>query len=218
MEIKIKSYSTKSSLVSSIIFFIIGAILTAYSERIMSTAYIIIGAIFAAFFVLSTIGIVLKKKKMEPIYVSRISYTVLYLILAILFFFFHNVIDEVIRFVIGAWILFSGVLRLVSALRTDNKASRFPALLVVSILLIGLGFLTIIKNGIVLWVVGIIMMIYSIIEIIGFVFYSKDNKNFDDDDEEGKESLLIPEKEKEEPKKLKEGKVKDVKEEDIEEK
>ena len=155
---------------------------------------------------------------MEPIYVSRISYTVLYLILAILFFFFHNVIDEVIRFVIGAWILFSGVLRLVSALRTDNKASRFPALLVVSILLIGLGFLTIIKNGIVLWVVGIIMMIYSIIEIIGFVFYSKDNKNFDDDDEEGKESLLIPEKEKEEPKKLKEGKVKDVKEEDIEEK
>lgn len=217
MEIKIKSYSTKSSLVSSIIFFIIGAILTAYSERIMNTAYLIVGGIFAVVFVLSIVGIVIKKKKMEPIYVSRVSYSVLYLILAILFLFFHTVIDEVIRFIIGAWILFSGVLRLISALRTDHKASRFPALLIVSILLIGLGFLTIIKNGIALWVAGIIMMIYSIIEIIGFIFYSKDNQNFDEDDEEGKESLLIPEK-KEEPKKLKEGKVKDVKEEDIEEK
>ena len=47
------------------------------------------------------------------------------------------------------------------------------------------------KNGILLWTVGIIIMIYSVIEIIGYVFYSKDNANYND--EEGETKLLIPE-------------------------
>ena len=61
-------------------------------------------------------------------------------------------------------------------------------------------------------------MIYSIIEIIGYVFYSKDNENYEDD-EEGDTKLLIPEKDDEDDKKEKKNKkIKDVEEDDIEEK
>jgi len=216
MEINIKSYSTKSSLISSIIFFIIGAILTAYSERIMSTAYRIMGAVFLIITISLIVSIVIRKKKDQPIYANRVGLSIITFILAILFFFFHGVIDEAIRFIVGAWILFSGVTRLITALRTDHKASRFFALLITSLLLIGLGFFTIIKNGILLWVVGIIIMIYSAIEIIGYIFYSKDNNNIDDEEET---TLLIPEKEeKEEKKKKKTKKIKDVEDNDIEEK
>jgi len=218
MRIDIKSYSTKSSLVSSIIFFIIGAILTAYSEKIMATTYKIIGVTFLIITIGIIISIILRKKREQPIFANRVAIGIITLILAILFFFFHNVIDEAIRFIVGAWILFSGVTRLIVALRTDHKASRFIALLIVSLLLIILGFVTIIKSGILLWVVGIIIMVYSVIEIIGYIFYSKDNNNFETDDEEAR--LLIPEKEDEEVKedKKKNKKIKDVEENDIEEK
>ncbi|MBQ4031410.1 MAG: DUF308 domain-containing protein [Bacilli bacterium] len=219
MRIDIKSYSKKSSLVSSILFFILGAILTAYSERIMSTAYRIIGAGFLVITIGIIVSLIIKKKRQEPIFLNRVALAIITLILSILFFFFHTVIDETIRFVIGAWILFSGVTRLISALRTNNKASKFFAILIVSLIQIGLGFFTIIKNGIVLWVVGIILMLYAIIEIIGYVFYSKDNENYDED-EEGDTKLLIPDKdddqEKKKEKKVK--KIKDVEENDIEEK
>lgn len=218
MNIKIKSYANKSSLVSSIVFFIIGAILTAYSEKIMSTTYKVIGVTFFIITIGFIISLIIRKKRQEPIYVNRIATAIVTLTLSILFFFFHTVIDEAIRFIVGAWILFSGITRLINALRTDHKTSRFFAILIVSLLLILLGFFTIIKNGIVLWVIGIIIMIYSAIEIVGFIFYSKDNANFDED-EEGNDALLIPKKEeKEERKKLPRSKVKDVEEEDIEEK
>ena len=217
MRIEIKSYSRKSSLISSIIFFIIGAILTAYSEKIMATTYRIIGATFLIITIGIAISILIRKKKEEPIYINRIATAIVSFILSILFFFFHNVIDETIRFIIGAWILFTGITRLISALRTDHKASRFFAILIVSIIQIILGFFTIIKNGIVLWVVGIILMIYSAIEIIGYVFYSKDNTNYDDEDDD-EPKLLIPDKEEQEDKKDKKKKIKDVEENDIEEK
>ncbi len=217
MEINIKSYSTKSSLISSIIFFIVGAILTAYSERIMSTTYRIIGVTFLLITIGLIISLIIRKKKEQPIYANRIGLAIITFILAILFFFFHGIIDESIRFLVGAWILFSGVTRLITALRTDHKASRFIAILIVSLLLIALGFFTIIKNGILLWVVGIIIMIYSAIEIVGYIFYSKDNSNIDDEDET---TLLIPQKEDKEEKKdkKKRKKIKDIKDSNIEEK
>ena len=215
MEINIKSYSTKSSLISSIIFFIVGAILTAYSERIMSTTYRIIGVTFLIITIGLIVSLIIRRKKEQPIYANRIGLAIITFILSILFFFFHSIIDEAIRFLVGAWILFSGVTRLITALRTDHKASRFIAMLIVSLLLIVLGFFTIIKNGILLWVVGIIIMIYSAIEIIGYIFYSKDNSNLDDEDET---TLLIPQKEDKKDRKKKNKKIKDVEENDIEEK
>ena len=133
MRIDIKSYSSKSSLVSSIIFFIIGAILTAYSERIMTATYKVIGVVFLAITIGIILSIVVRKKKEQPIYANRVAIGIITLVLAILFFFFHGIIDEAIRFIVGAWILFSGVTRLINALRTDHKASRFIALLIVSV-------------------------------------------------------------------------------------
>jgi len=221
MRIDIKSYSTKTSLISSIIFFIIGAVLTAYSEKIMATTYKLIGGVLLIITIGLILSIIIRKKKEQPIFVNRIAIAIITFTLSILFFFFHSIIDESIRFLIGAWILFSGITRLISALRTDHKASRFIALLITSILLIILGLVTITKTGILLWVVGIIIMIYSAIEIVGYIFYSKDNTNYEE--EEGETRLLIPEdkddkEDKEDKKTKKNKKIKDVEDQDIEEK
>ena len=116
------------------------------------------------------------------------------------------------------------------ATRISFTVSSFPtitfpmfslSLLITSVLLIILGLVTITKTGILLWVVGIIIMIYSAIEIVGYIFYSKDNTNYEE--EEGETRLLIPEDkddkdDKEDKKTKKNKKIKDVEDQDIEEK
>ena len=64
-------------------------------------------------------------------------------LLAITFIFFNDIIEQFIRFLIGAWILFTGILRLINVLAMNKKSSKFLQLLIVSLLLIAVGVYTI---------------------------------------------------------------------------
>ena len=193
MEIKVKSYSTQSSLISSIIFFIIGAILFTNAEKVVSTTAFIIGIILA------TIGIDLGRG------IALIA-------ISLVFIFASNIVEQIIRFIIGAWILFSGISRLISVLTFSNKNTKFLPLLIVSLLLIGIGIYTIVIGDVVLSTIGIIMMIYAAIDIIGYIFYTKDTLA---KEEPGATTLIIPDKEDDDDNNNKKSKrTKDVKEKD----
>lgn len=209
MEIKVKSYSSQSSLISSIIFFIIGAILFTNAEKVVSTMAFIIGIILA------TIGIVefivyLKKRKdgeNQPIDLGR---GIALIAISLIFIFASNIVEQIIRFIIGAWILFSGISRLISVLTFSNKNTKFLPLLIVSFLLIGIGIYTIVVGDVVLSTIGIIMMIYAAIDIIGYIFYTKDTL---EKEEPGATTLIIPAKDDEDNKEEKKTKkTKNVKE------
>ena len=211
MEIKVKSYSTQSSLISSIIFFIIGAILFTNAEKVVSTTAFIIGIILATIGIVE--GIVYIKKRKEginrPIDLGR---CIALIAISLVFIFASNIVEQLIRFIIGAWILFSGISRLISVLTFSNKNTKFLPLLIVSLLLIGIGIYTIVIGDVVLSTIGIIMMIYAAIDIIGYIFYTKDTLA---KEEPGATTLIIPDKEDDDDKNNKQSKrTKDVKEKD----
>ena len=223
MNIKVKSYQSKSSLFSSICFLVIGAILTAYADRIMDAVYNTIGTILVIIGIISISHFIIHKRKENISFTGSLVYGIIAITIGLVFIAFHTIIDESIRFIIGSWILFSGIIRLINAIRlNDLKSPKFVTLLTASIILIALGIYTILTNGLVVRVIGIITIIYSIIEIVGFVLYSKDNDNFDLDSEEPQTVLLIQEKleEEEKPKKgfkkLGHRKIKDVETEEKE--
>ena len=209
MEIKVKSYSTQSSLISSIIFFIIGGILLTNAEHIKNFISIGIGIILAVISIISLVIYYLSRKKEESIQNRKaLIYGVVLLILAIIFIFFSSIVEQFIKFIIGGWILFSGIIRLINTLSMNHKNNKFVPLLIVAILLIAVGIYTIIGNLFddILKAVGIIMMLYSVIEIVGYVFYTKDKQ---EKEEEGATSLIIKDK-KEEKSIKKKNKIKDV--------
>ena len=220
MKISIKSYSQQSSLISSIIFFIIGAILFTNAEKVMSVFYIIVGAIMGISALVSLFIFYRNKKKNNIFDGSNLALGIITLVIAVIFFFFSDIVEQSIRFLIGAWILFSGINRLISALRISPKSERFLPLLIVSILLMLVGIYTIIFGDVILSTIGVIMMIYAVIEITGYILYKKDEVEDAKESEEGSTTLLIPEKEekeetKEEKKKNKKNKkIKDAESEE----
>ena len=190
MELKIKSYSSQSALISSIIFFILGGIIFTFADQIASTIYLGIGIILAVIGVISLImyGISVKKQEVE---LGNLVTGIILIIVACFFLFASGIIDQLIRFIIGFWVLFNGITRLINALSINKRSAKFLPLLIVSALLIGIGIYTIMVGAAELKIAGIILMIYSAVDIVGYVFYTKDNQ---EKEEEGATSLIIPDK------------------------
>ena len=212
MEIKVKSYSDQASLISAIIFFIIGGILFWYNDEIISTLSMIVGIILAVSGIVEIIVYVVNKKKQID-YLAPVIRGIIFIGLSILFIFGANIINQIVRFVVGAWILFSGINRLIQTLAISKRSKKFLPLLLVSILLIAIGVYSIVYGDVIISTIGIIMMVYSAIDIIGYIFYTKDEVK---QETQGTTSLIVPDEEEKESKKhklfkRKNKKVKDVK-------
>jgi uncharacterized membrane protein HdeD (DUF308 family) len=210
MEIKIKSYSSQSSLISSILFFILGAILFTSADKLLNIVSIIIGTLFATAATISLVIYFIQSRRLDGIpKKGNLIFGIIAFILAIIFIFFSNIVEQAIRFVIGGWILLTGILRLINVLSMPKKNKKFLQLLVVAALLIFIGIYTIVKEIFGLDIMGVIMMIYAAVEIIGYVLYSKDKP--EKEDMEGTTTLLVPESTTEDLE-VSKAKIKDVKE------
>ena len=202
MEIKINSYSSQSSLISSLLCFIIGGILYAYAEVVLNFTSIAIGVVLSIVGVFSLITFYMDYKKGE-IKKGKLLTGILTIIVAIVFLVFQNLVETLLGLTVGGWVLFVGVLRLISALRLEFKTKRFFINLIISLLLIILGIYTIANGGLLLEGAGILMMISSGVEIIGYII----NKILDKGNTivvtettvEEEVILTLPKLEKEEP-------------------
>jgi len=171
MKIEVKSYSNVSSLISSIIFFILGAIMFTKPDVMVVVASRIFGGVLILYGIYNCI----KNYTMLKQDSSTTSLTMITGLIAItfgvLFFFLAGVIEAIIRYIIGGWILFSGINRLVMAFYIPNrKSSSFISSLIIAILLILGGLYTILENNLAFKTIGIILMVYSALEIIGWIF------------------------------------------------
>ena len=210
MEIKIKSYSSQSSLLSSILFFILGAILFTSADKVLTTISIIIGIILATSSIISLVFYYFQAKKgLAFAKKGNLIIGIITLILAIIFIFFSNLVEQFIRFIVGAWILFTGIIRLINVLSMKKSNNKFISLLLVSIMLIIVGVYTIIIGDIILSTIGIIMMVYAAIEIVGYILYSKDTI---EPEEPGTTTLIVPEDKEDNTEEKNDIVIKDVKE------
>ena len=199
MEIKVKSNSRQSSLISSILFFILGAMF--FNAKDVANAIIFwVGIFLAVMAVIELVIFIVRYRKAEFVEdrpkLIRLAWPVATAAFAVIFIFFYSAVEQFIRFIIGFWILF----RLIHALSFSPRNKKFLPLLIVAVLIIAVGIYTIVKDNILLQGAGLIMMIYAVIEIIGFIFYSKNNI---DSMEPGTETLIVPDKDEKEDKKKK---------------
>ena len=76
----------------------------------------------------------------------------------------------------GGYILASGLNKLIVALNSRNYNKKWIGLLIVAIILIIGGLYIILKSNIILSTIGLILIIYSSIDIISYLMYPK-NQN-----------------------------------------
>ena len=143
------------------------------------------------------------KGKVGDYGVTNLLIGILLICFGVSFVFFSSALSFVIRTVIGAWVLLAGINRIIFAISTisiDKKG--FMVYLITSFIMFALGFLLI--SGIFDQVVGLLIILYSITELIDYIYYKVKYKEYQQP--EGKLEIV-----KKDKKNSKKGKVVDAK-------
>ena len=198
MKIHVKNYSDIISLVISIILLILGAIMFTRPNVITLFISYVIGGILILIGLFKCIKNYLDIKKDNTISSKEMITGLFLIIIGLVFIFLANVIEALVRVIIGGWILFTGINRLINALKLNKKTKRFIIFLILSIMIIGIGLYTILEANLAFKTIGLVLIIYSLIEINGYIINRQDisltEKIIKEQEENVIETVLIEEK------------------------
>ena len=199
MKIKVKDYSSIFVLVSSIIFLILGAIMYTKPDAVVIITTYVFGGLLILVGLFKCVKNYLDVKKDNSVSSTEMIIGIVLTVFGVICIFLAGVVEALVRLVIGGWMIFSGITGLVNALYLDKKTSKFYVSLLLSLVIIGGGLYTILEANLAFKAIGIVLMIYAILEIIGYIFnkqsvtvykteIKKDNKIIDAELIETKES------------------------------
>ena len=186
MKKNFKNYSV-IMLVISILFFILGAVMYTKPEFIVLVFSYVMGGLIILFGIYYCIKNYVEIKNNKETSSKDMIVGITLVVVGLIFIFLANVIEALVRLIIGGYILFIGITRFVNSLYM-KKDTRFFVSLGLSLLLIAGGLYTILEANLAFQTIGIVIMAYSVIEIIGFIF------NHDNNEVIVSEKVLIEEK------------------------
>ncbi len=191
MKIEI-NYDKNKSLLSSIFFLILGALFISNPDILYQIVAFVVGGIVLIYAVIKIYNYIREPKEEKYAKINLFKGAVA-AVIGLILIFFPDIVEGTIRYLLGAWVLFSGIHQLISALSLSKNNNHLLSALLVSFLLIILSIL-IIFTDLLVDSIGIVMIIYSSLEIIGIVFNRrKVNKDIP---KEGDTKLIIPDKKK----------------------
>ena len=166
----------KSSIIISILFFLLGLILFIDFNKVINFVSYVLGTIIIALGVYKLWSYYRKKLNNEITDYNEFGFGVVDLILGVLIIVLAEAFTTILRFFVGGYILLAGINRFVQTMSNNElKRNKFISLLLMSIIVIGLGVYTILnKNS--LDIIGLLIMIYSIIEIIESIMFRTSSK------------------------------------------
>ena len=197
-KIEVKTYNMGESLLNAILFFILGIILFTNPNGVVKFVIYILGAfsiligIFKLLVYYQTSQFNPNKKEI----INGMIYMLIGMITIICSIVFFDAIETVLRLTVSIFLLYVGINRLINTFKQPKgeKIIYFVNALLIIALSIALAFI----QNLPFRIVGLFIIVYSIIEIIGFIL-CKRKSNIK---ETVKEATVILEKETNEEKKL----------------
>ena len=156
----------KSSIITSLLFLILGICLLINPAGMVKFITYIIGVIFVVYGSIKLYNYYKSKESISTLGITAI-------VVGIIIMFCNGVIEFVIRLIMGGFILANGINKLIVALNSKETNNKWTTLLVISIILIVVGLYVILKTNIVLSSIGIALIIYSSIDLISYLIYPK---------------------------------------------
>ena len=210
--VKIVNFS--SNLITTIICLILGVIIFSHPEYVSMTISYLVSAAFIGGGLWKIIKFSYQKGKDSTTSIKDCVVGIVLIALAIICFFFTSLIIDIIRFIVGAFILLMGINRIIKICKMANKnSSQFIAGLIVALLLIAFSCYIIFVPFSEDKSLGIVLIIYSVIEIINYIIMAGEteqinaNPHIQEAEAHEKENEKLIET-KEEPKKNKNAKKK----------
>lgn len=168
------------SLISAILFLILGIILISNPGGVIKFITYIIGAILVLLG-LAKLFLYYKNKDNEtvPNNYNNLTLAILLIVIGIIIMFCSSAIEFVIRLIMGGWLLYNGIVKLILAFKLKEiNLNTWYIPLISSIVMLVCGLYTIIVTNVIGIAGGVVLVIYSISEIIQYIMVPK-SKNPD---------------------------------------
>lgn len=157
-------------IIISIIFVLFGALLIVKPNEILDAISMILGIIFISMGVLKLIEYYVSDTKEDYL----LTMALLTVIFGTIILFASDGILSLFRIIIGAWIIFAGVMDFQTTLQWKEFKSPFWIVAVLfSILMMFAGIVILINKNIILTTLGVIIVVYGVLDVIDRVIFMR---------------------------------------------
>lgn len=166
---------TAKNLIFALLFLVFGIILLNRSEDIITTASKVIGVILIIGGIVKALIYIYMKGKLGEYKLNDLLIGIFAIGIGVLLFFSSSALSFAIRIAIGLWVLFAGINRIIFAIAMKSlDKTGFKMYLMSAFVMLIAGVL--LTSGILDQLVGLFIIIYSISEIVDYVYYISKNK------------------------------------------
>ena len=167
------------SLISSIVFLLLGIILINHSDDTIRFVSYILGGLFIVFGIARMMSYFSSPKDEFVYYDFNLTIGSLCTIVGLVILVFGNAIATVLGFIIGIWIVLSAINKInISFKLKDQGVKYWYITLAVAILILIAGLYIVFSPDLIIVTLGTILIIYSIMDIIQDVIFMINMKKF----------------------------------------
>ncbi len=167
MEYKLKKPESLS-LIFSILFLILGILLFTDSGAMVNYINYIFGALLV---LVGIIRFMIYSKLVEKTMMD-LSSAIIPIVFGVIIIMFSSVFEFLLRVVIGGWIIYWGLKRLMETIKLSELEANTKiktTLLLLDIGMIGCGIYVIAVSNLVLSMIGLFIIIYAVIDIVTYI-------------------------------------------------
>lgn len=171
-QITIKSYETKKSLITPIIFLLIGVLLFTNPGGVVEFISYIFGGVFIAL----GVGKLIMDSRRNDKTTGDTFYSIIMIVLGLIFICFSGTIEFIVRLAIGVWIIINALNTLAIGSNLMRIDKHNVVTIILGFILLIMGIYTIVVANLVLETLGLVLIIYSVLEIIDYFYILAKNK------------------------------------------
>lgn len=165
-------------MVVSMVFVLFGLLLIVKPLEMMSVISILLGAMFIIIGCLKIVDYFTSKDKEDYL----LTLALISVIFGVIVLFCSDVISGIFRIILGIWIIASGIRNFQTSLVwKDVKSGLWTLTVVFAMLMIIAGIVVLVSDTLALQIVGVIILIYAILDLVTRAVFIKKVKNYLDD-------------------------------------
>ena len=169
---------TLVNLIYALLFLAFGILLLNKTDDLVSIVSKVIGASIILVGIIKTLIYVYRKGKLGDYPLSELLIGLILISFGVLLIVVSSTLSFAIRTIMGLWIVFAGVNRIIFAISVkvfDKKGFWFY--FITSLFMVCLGVLII--SGIFDQLIGLLIIIYSVMEIVDYIYFKVKYKDYD---------------------------------------
>ncbi len=166
-----------TSVITSIIFAIIGLIMIFYPDTTMRFISTILGIFFIVVGIVKLVNYFISKGN-STFFTNDIAWGLIAIVIGLVTMVYSSTIESIFRIMIGIWIIYSGFTRFTLSFRFKGVNDKlWVIVLILAILMIIGGMYVTFYPGALIVTLGVIVLIYSIMDLIESFIFMKNMKN-----------------------------------------